>query len=136
MQYYRDADLFKSKEDFIRVIDSFSKMLNHLQEQANIGLKFMPAGADVSRKAPFKFYINEVILGNNTIVCELDDLHLSIITYNALNYLITKDVRFGKKLLHGFNTLVSRATLISGIGERERNKFFKLQREKILQLKK
>ncbi len=85
---------------------------------------------------PFKFYINEVILGNNTIVCELDDLHLSIITYKALNYLITKDVRFGKKLLHGFNTLVSRATLISGIGERERNKFFKLQREKILQLKK
>lgn len=47
-----------------------------------------------------------------------------------------KDERLGKKLLQGFKTLVSRATLISGSGEKERNKFFKIQREKVTQLKK
>jgi BetR domain len=136
LEYYRDAGLFKTGEDFIIVADSFNKMLNHLQEQANNGLKFMPGATDVSHKAPFKFYINEVLLGNNTIICELDDLRLSIITYNALNYLITKDVRLGEKLFRGFNTLVSRSTLISGTGEKERNKFFRVQHEKIIQLKK
>lgn len=136
LEYYRDAGLFKTNEDFISVLDSFDKMLNHLQEQANLGLKFMPGAPDVTHKEQFKFYINEVILGNNTIICELDNQRLSIITYNALNYLMTKDERFGKKLRQGFNTLVSRATLISGSGEKERNKFFKVQREKILQLKK
>ena len=106
-----------------------------LQEQANVGCKFLPGSTDVSHKAPFKFYVNEVLLGNNTFILELDDQRLSIITYNALNYLMTKDHRFGKKLLQGFNTLVSRATLISGTGEKERNKFFRVQREKISQLK-
>ena len=67
---------------------------------------------------------------------QLDDQRVSIITYNALNYLITKDERFGRKLLQGFNTLVGRATLISGTGEKERNKFFRIQREKILELTK
>ena len=135
LEYYRDAGLFKTKEDFAAVIDSFNKMLDHLQEQANVGCKFLPGSTDVSHKAPFKFYVNEVLLGNNTFILELDDQRLSIITYNALNYLMTKDHRFGKKLLQGFNTLVSRATLISGTGEKERNKFFRVQREKVSQLK-
>lgn len=136
LEYYRDAGLFKTNEDFITVIDSFDKMLNHLQEQANKGVKFMPGSTEISYKASFKFYINEVLLGNNTVIVDLDDQRFSIITYNALNYLMTKDVRFGDKLLQGFNTLVSRATLISGTGEKERNKFFRVQRDKILQLKK
>jgi len=136
VEYYRDAGLFKSKEDLITVIDSLNKMLNHLQEQANTGLKFMPGASNVNHKVPFQFYLNEVLLGNNTIICNLDDQRLSIITYNALNYLITKDERFGKIQLHGFNTLVSRSTIISGTGEKDRNKFFRIQREKILELKK
>jgi len=134
LEYYRDAGLFKTKEDFMTVVESFSKTLNHLQDQANTGLKFMPGTTDISYKSPFKFYINEVLIGNNTFILELDNQRLSIVTYNALSYLITKDARFSKKLLQGFNTLVSRATLISGTGEKERNKFFRVQREKIAQL--
>lgn len=136
LEYYRDAGLFKTDDDFGIVAESFNKMLNHLQEQTKKGLKFMPGTSDVSNKATFKFFINEVLLGNNTIICELDGVRLSIITYNALNYLITKDVRLGEKLCYGFNTLTSRSTLISGTGEKERNKFFRVQREKIAQLKK
>jgi hypothetical protein len=101
LEYYRDAGLFKTKEDFTTVIDSFNKMLDHLQEQANVGCKFMPGSTDISRKAPFKFYINEVLPGNNTFILELDDQRLSIIIYNELNYLMTKDVRFGK-IITGF----------------------------------
>jgi hypothetical protein len=136
LEYYRDAGLFKTGQDFKTVADSFDKMLNHLQEQAKSGLKFMPGAADINTKMPFKFYINEVLLGSNTIICELDGQRLSIITYNALNYLLTKDVRLGEKLFRGFNTLTSRSALISGTGERERNKFFRVQHEKIAQLKK
>lgn len=135
IEYYLDAGLFKSEEDFLTVIDSFNKMLNHLQEQANKGVKFIPGTSDETKKTAFKLYINEVLLGNNTIIAEIDDQRLSFITYNALNYLITKDERFAEKLLQGFNTLISRATLISGSGEKERNKFFRIQREKIETLK-
>lgn len=136
IEYYRDAGLFKSTEDFSNVIASFNKLLDHLEEQAKIGFKFMPGATDVSYKESFNFYINEVLLGNNSIIAELDDQQISIITYNALNYLLTRDNRFGNKLHQGFNTLTSRSTLISGIGEKERNRFFRVQREKVAQLKK
>jgi len=136
LEYYRDAGLFKSESDFREVLLSFEKMLNHLQEQSKLGVKFMPGGSDVTHKAPFKLYVNEVLLGNNSFVLDLDGEYLSIITYNALNYLLTKDKRFSKKLFDGFNTLVSRSTLISSTGEKERNKFFRVQHEKILRLKK
>lgn len=134
IEYYRDAGLFKSQEDFLEVIASYNKFLDHLEEQAKIGLKFMPGATEISYKETFKFYINEVLLGNNSIIAELDDQQLSIITYNALNYLLTRDNRFGDKLHQGFNTLTSRSTLISGTGEKERNRFFRIQREKIAQL--
>ena len=95
----------------------------------------MPSGTDVTPKAPFKFYVNEIILGNNTFLLDLNGERLSIITYNVLDYLLTRDMRFSKKLFDGFSTLVSRSTLISGTGEKERNKFFRVQREKIHHLK-
>ncbi|MEO6219836.1 MAG: hypothetical protein ABIO81_05370 [Ginsengibacter sp.] len=116
------------------VVDSFIKMLHHLQEQANIGFKHLPGDTDVSYKAPVKFYLNEVLMGNNSFWLELDGQPLSIVTYNALNYLISKDKRFAKKLLQGFNTLITRSILISGTGEKERNKFFRRQHDKISQL--
>jgi hypothetical protein len=136
LEYYRSAGLFSSDEDFKIVIDSFNRLIDHLQEQANAGFKYMPGMSETGHKAPFKFFINEILLGNNTFYLNLDGKPLSIITYNALNYLITRDIRFGKKMSQGFNTLISRSTLISGTGEKERNKFFRIQREKILQLKK
>ncbi|MEO6220973.1 MAG: hypothetical protein ABIO81_11130 [Ginsengibacter sp.] len=136
LEYYKDAGLFKSEKDFIEVLHSFEKMLDHIQAQAQSGNKFMPAGGDVTHKAPFKFYVNEIILGNNSFLLDLNGERLTIITYNALDYMLTKDMRFSKKILDGFNTLVSRSTLISGTGEKERNKFFKVQREKIIHLMK
>jgi hypothetical protein len=136
IEYYKEAGLFKTNDDFILVVESFEKMLNHLQDQANLGCKFLPGTSDVGVKTPYNFYINEVLLGNNTIIAELDGQRISIVTYNALNYLLTKDVRFGKELLEGFQTLISRSSLISSTGEKERNKFFKVQREKVAQLKK
>jgi hypothetical protein len=136
LEYYKDAGLFKSEKDFIEVLHSFEKMLDHIQEQTKAGIKFMPTGTDITHKASFKFYVNEIIIGNNTFLLDLNGERISIITYNALDYMLTKDVRFSKKLFDGFNTLVSRSTLISGTGEKERNKFFRAQREKINQLKK
>ncbi|MEP6615766.1 MAG: helix-turn-helix domain-containing protein [Ginsengibacter sp.] len=136
LEYYRDAGLFKSDKDFSDVLGSFEKMLDHIQDQAQIGFKYMPTGTDKTHKAPFKFYVNQVILGNNTFLLDLDGVNLSIINYNVLDYMMTKDVRFGKKLLNGFNTLINSSTLISGTGEKERNKFFRIQRDKVSQLRK
>ena len=86
-------------------------------------------------KHPCGYYVNEVVLGSNTILAELDNSKLSIITYNVLSYLVTHDPRFSENAFKTFNNLVSRSVLISGAGEKERNRFFRSLKDKVRQLK-
>jgi BetR domain. len=136
LEYYRDAGLFKSDRDFLTVLASFEKMLDHIQEQARLGIKFLPTGTDITHKARVNHYVNQIILVNNTFLLDLEGEQLSIINYNVLDYLITKDLRLSKRLNDGFNRLIKSSTLISGTGEKERNRYFRIQRDKISQLRK
>ena len=134
--YYKDAGIFKSSEDFNMVIDSLLKTLDHLQLQAEKGVKFLPGATEVSYKSPIQFYVNELILGNNTILLDLDNQRISMMTYSVLSYLITRDDRFANKVFNTFNTLLSRSTLVSKAGEKDRNRFFNTLRDKVNGLRK
>ncbi len=131
IEFYRDAGIFNTKDDLIAVLDSLIRMLDHLQLQAEKGYKFLPGSTDVGYRAPFELYLNEVVIGSNTIHTELDDLRLTFVTYNVLQYMHTSDQRFTKKAFENFEMLASRATLISATGEKDRNKFFQLLRDKV-----
>ena len=127
--YYRDAGIFHSREDLIAVVDAFLLLLDHLQAQAALGCKFMPG--DPAARGSIQFYINELILGNNTILLQLDDKNISMVTYSVLHYLITEDQRFSTRAFETFQTLLSRSTLVSRSGEKDRNRFFNTLREKV-----
>ena len=134
--YYKDAGNFNSNKDFAAVINSFQQMLDHLELQAEKGVKFMPGATDVAYKGPIKFYVNELILGNNTVLLTLDGKRVSMITYGIFNYLVTRDEGFSNKAFETFETLLSRSTLVSKTGEKDRNRFFNTMREKVDSLKK
>lgn len=131
IEYYRDAEIFENKKDFYTVVDSLDAMLLHLQKQVEVGRKFIPGATDVSYKAVTKFYINELILGNNNILIELDNTRLVYINYIVLKYIITNDKNFTDKAFNNFRNLISRSILISETGEKERNKFFNSLRQKV-----
>jgi hypothetical protein len=133
--YYRDAGNFKSTKDFDAVLNSFLQMIDHLQMQAEKGVKFMPGDTDVSYRAPIQFYINELILGNNTMAMKLDGNPLTMVTYSVFHYLFTRDPRFFAKVMTSFDTLLGRSTLISKTGEKDRNRFFNALRQKVNSLR-
>jgi hypothetical protein len=135
IKYYRDAGWFENEDDYHIVLNSLERLLDHFQEQAEKSVKFMPGATDLSYQAPFRFYVNEVILGNNTILVELDGVRHCFFNYNVLSYLMTTDPRLYKKSLQSFQTLLSRSTMISGTGEKYRNRFFQELRQKIKVLK-
>ena len=122
--YYKDAGNFKSKYDLELVINSFINMVDHLQLQAEKGVKFMPGDTELSYRASIQFFINELILGNNTMVINLDGKKISMVTYSVFHYLFTKDPRFSTKVMASFDTLLNRSTLVSKTGEKDRNRFF------------
>ena len=134
--YYKEAGIFKQPADMIMVIDSFQQILDHLQLQAEKGVKFLPGSTDLSYQASIQFYVNELILGNNTILLDLNGQRISMMTYSVLNYLMTRDNRFSEKAFNNFNTLLSRSALKSKTGEKDRNKFFNTLHDKVNTLKK
>jgi hypothetical protein len=134
--FYRDAGNFKSSADFDAVVNSFHQLLDHFQQQAEKGLKFMPGATDVSYKEPTQIYVNELVIGNNTFLFKLDTKKLSVVTYNVFHYLITSDSRFTARTEEAFNTIISRSTLISKTGEKDRNRFFNTLHDKVNGLKK
>jgi hypothetical protein len=135
IEFYRDSGIFKTRDDLFAVIDSFELTLDHLEQQAEKGVKFMPGATEVTHRSPIQLYVNEVVIGNNTIMAELTETRISFVPYNVFSYLITKDTRFNESTFDAFNTLVSRSTLISGTGEKERTRFFRALREKVQGLK-
>ncbi len=135
IEYYRDAGLFENKKKMLQVIDSLWCTIDHIQLQAEKGFKFMPGDTEVRYKAPQQFYINEVILGNNTMLIESDEIKETGATYNVLNYMSTKGPRFNKYSFVSFDNLGSRSTLISNASEKEINRFFNLVKERINLLK-
>ncbi len=136
IDYYWEAGNFKSRSDHEAVINSFQQMLDHLEVQAENGVKFMPGMDPAGTNGPIQFYVNELILGNNTALLILDGKRVSMITYSIFNYLITRDDRFCNRSFQTFDTLLSRSTLVSKTGEKDRNRFFNILREKVNALRK
>ena len=135
IEYYRDAGIFETTNDLNTVVESFDATLAHLQKQVEKGRKFMPGLGEAGYKAPLKFYINEIILGNNSILVSLDETKTVFINHIVLKYISTSDKKFTEKAFNNFQNLVSRSVLISETGEKERNKFFKSLRERVHRLR-
>jgi hypothetical protein len=136
IEYYRDAGIFESKEDLAAVVDSCDAMLQHLQRQAEKGKKFFPGTNGTGGGSALRFYINEIILGNNNIIVDLDDKKTAFINSTVLKYISTSDKKFTEKMHDNFQNLLSRSVMISQAGERERVKFFNGLRERVQGCKK
>jgi len=130
-EYYRDAGIFESRADLDKVLDCCDAMLLHLQKQLEKSRKFMPGIGEAGYGADFEFYMNEIILGNNTILVETDETRTTFINHIVLKLISTTDPAFNDKAFRNFNNLLSRSSLISGTGEKERHKFFNAMRERI-----
>lgn len=130
IEYYKDAGIFETKEDLDKVLDSCDAMLTHIQKQLEKGHKFLP-GAEEVNGAVLQFYINEIILGNNSILVEMDNAKVAFINHIVLKYISTSDKRFTEKAFDNFKNLISRSILISTTGEKDRTKFFKTLRERV-----
>lgn len=129
--FYRDTGVFENRETLHRVLDGFEATVDHIMLQLESGQKFMPGEAEINQRATIRFYFNEIVLGNNTILIDSENNRECWITYNALSYMVTRDPRFCEKSFSTFDNLLSQSTLLSCTGEKERNKLFMKFKEKI-----
>jgi len=135
IDYYRDMNMFQSNADVLIMYETLEKLIGHLEQQAELGFKFRVDDPERKPLGKFQVYINEVILGDNSILVELDDAKLTYLIHNVANFMVTRDREFCDYTYNSLQNLMRKSTLISSTGEKERSRFFKRLRDKIARRK-
>jgi len=136
IDYYRDCKIFKSADDIITVYNCLEKLVDHIEQQVEVGYKFPFKQPNKKDDVKYRFFINEFVLGDNTVIINVDGQKIAVITHSVLNYIETTDPKFVEYISETFQIILKKSTLISEIGERERQLFFDTMRQRIYDKKK
>ena len=104
--------------------------MDYIQRQAEAGHKISPDGKQL-KSVSYKMYVNEFILGDNTILALLGNTKVAYINHSVINFMLTKDPSFCEYTWQHFQNIIKKSTLISEVGEKERSRFFNIIKEKI-----
>ena len=131
IHFYYESGCFQNKADAILLYTKTTELIDHLEKQAETGRKFR-VGEEPRADAPeYRLFVNELILGDNTYVAELDDTRLTFLNHSVLYFITTADERFNAAMFANLQNLIKKSTPLSTFGEKERAKFFNQIREEI-----
>ena len=132
VEYYADSFQFAAREDADAVLDDLTGLIDHLERQAEAGSK-LPDHPNPPKN--FTLYDSDVLIGNNSIIIEGIPKPIVFISHNTFNSLRTRDRAFYTETRHWMDNLIKRSTLISGVSEKQRYRFFKRLRSGIADCK-
>ena len=135
LNFYRESDLFESSADYMLVLDQYLALINHIEIQAESGKKFLIGEQPADDAVQFNLFYNELALGDNTVLAELDDLKVTFLNHSVIHFISTTDKKFNDHTYASIMNLISKSTQISGTGEKERTKFFNSLRNDIAKLR-
>ena len=131
ISFYKDTNVFESKDDIVFLYDKLQVLMNHLEKQAELGLKFNIGESPDKNAAAYNMYHNDLISGDNCALAEIGDKKVTYINHNLINFMYTRDEDFNNYTLDTFQNAIRKSTQISLIGEKARAKFFAGIRKKI-----
>jgi hypothetical protein len=73
INFYRQSGSFKNVEDIKLLYDKVEELINHIEKQAELGLKFNIGTEPKNDAAEYRMFVNELVMLDNTILVELDD---------------------------------------------------------------
>jgi len=135
IDYYRDAQMFESSEDIVKIYDAFEKLIGHLQTQAALGYTYNYDDPEKKRISDYEVYYNEVIIGDNNMLVVLDGMKIALVSHTVINYMATRDLAFNENMYDHVQNMIKKSTRISSVSEKERARFFKILRERIAKRK-
>jgi hypothetical protein len=134
IEYFHEAGWMQSTEVALKVCEGLEQIVRGVQKQAETELMWFD-GKPVHPDVPYSLYFNDIAVMDNAIFLQTDKFAMSMIGYNAMDYLFTQHPGFCKEAERFLKKQISRSILISGAAEKERNKFFNKIYSKIAALK-
>jgi transcriptional regulator with XRE-family HTH domain len=133
IEYAYDCGMFVDRQEAIDLCNDCSLLTTHLQHQADTGCK-STYGTD-TQGSKYELYLNEVLIGSNTIFFKMDSQQVAYITPNNFNILMTTHPGFCEITARHIENMIDKSVLISVSGKKERIRFFNRVEESIQMLK-
>jgi hypothetical protein len=131
IEFYREANMFDTEEDVKKIYQAILRLINHLEHQAEVGLKFRMGETPGANAVPYNLFWNDLVLGDNTIFVELDLKRITILNHSVINFVSTTDVNFNAYMFGTMQNLIKRSSQLSKVGEKDRYRFFNRLRDKM-----
>lgn len=131
INFYVEAGSFINKGEIRILYEKVEELINHIEKQAELGMKFNIGETPKPNAASYRMFVNELILGDNTIMTELGDTRITFLNHSVLYFVATRDERFNNAMFSNLENLMKKSTMISTIGEKERVRFFNRLRDNI-----
>ena len=132
IEFYREVNFFETKNEAKSLYDAVFKLIDHLEKQSELGLKFAINESPKPNAGSFHLYNNELDLGDNTVLFELDNLKVTILNHSVINFISTSDEKFNAYTYEALQNVLKKTTSISINSEKERAKFFSQMRNNII----
>ena len=136
INFYYESESFENIQDVHLLYQKVEELINHIERQAELGVKFNIGEEPNSNSAEYRLFVNELILGDNTYVAELDGTKITFLNHSVLYFVATKDEKFNAAIFNNVQNLIGKSTMISKIGEKERVRFFNNLRKEIYRKRK
>jgi hypothetical protein len=124
-----ESFLFESKDLALRVCDKVTQLLSHVKKQAELGYKFSDGNMVGGKPGNFQLYYTDFQLTHNKIMINGDIKRIYI--SQSLDTIITTNPFFFERNYASISNALKRSTLISRVGEKERNQFINKCQRKI-----
>jgi hypothetical protein len=105
--------------------------VNHFEKQAEAGKQFEIGEKPRHNSGDYFMYLNELFIGDNTILAEVNNMRMSFLNHSVLHIVGTRDERFSNYVYDNVMNMISKSSLISKVGEKSRYRFFNSLRENI-----
>ncbi|RMG69496.1 MAG: hypothetical protein D6722_10205 [Bacteroidetes bacterium] len=124
IRYYQDAGLFASRKDALRMAEMAENYFRHLQQEAELGYKFLPDSPPKHRVENFRLYYHDLVLLDNLFWLKFENKEQAFIIYSSIEYLTTDNPNFCGQIKDWLENVCRKSELISSVAERQRNRYF------------
>lgn len=131
IRFHDEAGSFKSKDDVQLLYRKVIELIDHIEMQAEYGVKFRRGDNPALSNVPFNMFVNELILGDNCILLDTENARVTFLNHSVLFFVYTRDEVFNNKMFDNLQNLINKSTMISRVGGKERATFFNRLRETV-----
>ncbi|MCC5937095.1 MAG: hypothetical protein JJU34_07425 [Lunatimonas sp.] len=131
IELYEEMGNIGRPEDAKLLYQQVLEMIEHIEKQAELGVKFEMYGQPSEDSGSFRLLTNQFILGDNTFMAELDGQRITYLNHSVIYFLGSFDPNLNDTMFKSLNNLIKKSTLISSVGEKERHRFFRSMKSQI-----